>query len=42
MSMAEHGDRPSEEWGDFVAKWTFILTAILAALYVGAAAFMTR
>ena len=34
--MADHGDRPTESWGNDVAKWTFILTVILAALYVGA------
>lgn len=34
--MADHSDRPSENWGHDVAKWTFIFTVILAALYVGA------
>ena len=34
--MAGHEERPSDEWGNEVAKWTFILTVILTALYVGA------
>jgi len=35
--MAEHEDRAADaEWGTTVAKWTLILTVILAALYVGA------
>ena len=35
--MADHGDSASDEnWGASVGKWTFILTVVLAALYVGA------
>jgi len=35
--MAGHDDHASDEnWGNEVAKWAFILTVILAALYVGA------
>lgn len=34
--MADHSDRPSDDWGNVVGKWTFILTVVLAALYVGA------
>jgi ABC-type uncharacterized transport system permease subunit len=33
--MADHGDRPPDDWGDQVAKWTFISTVVLAVLYVG-------
>ena len=32
--MADDRD-PSDDWGNFVAKWTFIWTVILAVLYVG-------
>jgi hypothetical protein len=32
--MADHEERPSDDWGDVVAKWTFISTAVLAVLYV--------
>ena len=31
--MADDGDRPSDDWGDVVARWTFIWTLILAILY---------
>lgn len=35
--MAEHDDHASDpNWGTTVGKWTFVLTVILAALYVGA------
>ena len=34
--MADPSDQPSDDWGDTVAKWTFIFTVILAALYIGA------
>ncbi len=34
--MADHGEQPSPNWGQDVAKWTFILTVVLAVLYVGA------
>ena len=34
--MAGHEERPSDDWANEVAKWTFILAAILTALYVGA------
>lgn len=34
--MAGHSDRPTDDWGMLVGKWTFILTVVLAALYVGA------
>ncbi|MFN8589724.1 MAG: hypothetical protein U0704_18195 [Candidatus Eisenbacteria bacterium] len=40
--MADHSDRPTEDWGNNVAKWTFILTIILAALYVGAVILYVR
>ena len=33
--MADHSDRPDDDWGDVVAKWTFVSTVILAALYAG-------
>ena len=33
--MADLSDRPSDDWGTVVARWTFIGTAILAILYVG-------
>ena len=36
--MADHGsDRPTDDWGDQVAKWTFISSIVLAALYIGSA-----
>ena len=34
--MADHHDRPSENWGPETAKWTFIFTVVLAVLYIGA------
>lgn len=35
--MADSPDHASDaNWGTTVAKWTFVLTVILAALYVGA------
>lgn len=34
--MADESDRTSDSWGHDVAKWTFILTVVLAVLYVGA------
>ena len=35
--MADDSDRSSDEnWGHDVAKWTFLFTIVLAALYVGA------
>jgi hypothetical protein len=34
--MADHSDRPDDDWADGVAKWTFISTVILAVLYCGA------
>ena len=33
--MGEHNDRPDDDWGDVVARWTFICTLVLAVLYVG-------
>jgi hypothetical protein len=33
--MAEEETPPSDDWGTVVAKWTFISTLVLAALYVG-------
>ena len=35
--MADHGDRPSDDWGNLVAKWTFISSVVLAVLYIGSA-----
>ncbi len=32
--MADHGDHPDDDWGNVVAKWTFVSTLVLAALYV--------
>jgi len=32
--MADHDDRPDDDWADVVAKWTFVSTVILAVLYV--------
>lgn len=40
--MADHSDRPSDDWGTVVGKWTFILTVVLAALYVGAVLLYVR
>ena len=40
--MADHSDRPSDDWGEVVVKWTFILTVVLAALYVGAVVLFIR
>jgi hypothetical protein len=41
--MAEHEDRSQDEnWGASVGKWTFILTVVLAALYVGAVVVYVR
>ena len=37
--MADHSDRPSDDWGNVVGKWTFLLTVILAALYAAAVIF---
>ena len=37
-----HDDHPTEEWGILVGKWTFILTIVLAALYVAAVAVYVR
>jgi hypothetical protein len=34
--MAEPHDHPDEDWGLAVGKWTFLLTVVLAALYVAA------
>jgi len=34
--MGDHSDRPDDDWADGVAKWTFISTVVLAALYVAA------
>ena len=33
--MAGNDDKPSDDWGSEVAKWTFITTVVLAILYVG-------
>ena len=37
--MADHDDHSSDDgdWGNQVAKWTFISTVVLAVLYVGSA-----
>lgn len=40
--MADHGDHSDDDWGNVVGKWTFILTVILTALYVGAVLFYVR
>jgi hypothetical protein len=40
--MAEQHDHSDEEWGAVVGKWTFILTVVLAALYVAAVAVYVR
>ena len=34
--MADNSDYPSDDWGDVVAKWTFVFVVVLAALYIGA------
>ena len=34
--MADHSDRPDDDWGEVTARWTFIATVVLALLYVGA------
>jgi len=34
--MADHEDRPRDDWGDSMARRTLIWTAILTALYAGA------
>ena len=33
--MAEHGDRPPDDWAEVVARRAFISSMILAVLYVG-------
>lgn len=33
--MADHSDRPPDDWGDQTAKWTFISSMVLAVLYIG-------
>ena len=40
--MADHSARPSDDWGNTVGKWTFILTVILTVLYVGAVILYVR
>lgn len=40
--MADHSDRPSDDWGNTVGKWTFILTVILTVLYVVAVILYVR
>ena len=40
--MAEEHDHAEGDWGLVVGKWTFILTVILAALYVAAVAIYVR
>jgi hypothetical protein len=37
--MADHDDRPSDDWGDVTAKWTTLATVALAVLYVAAVLF---
>ena len=37
--MADDKDHASDDWGNVVAKWTFILTVILAALYIATVIF---
>lgn len=33
--MGDSSDHTPDDWADQVAKWTFILTVILAVLYIG-------
>jgi hypothetical protein len=33
--MAGTEEKPSDDWGTVVAKWTFICTLVLAVLYAG-------
>jgi len=40
--MAGHEERSDDQWGNEVAKWTFILTLALAVLYVGAVALYVK
>ena len=40
--MAEQHDHADDDWGVAVGKWTFILTVVLAALYVAAVAVYVR
>lgn len=41
--MADHHDREKDaHWGAEVGKWTFILTVVLTALYVGAVVVYVR
>ena len=40
--MAEKHDHADDDWGLAVGKWTFILTVVLAALYVVAVAVYVR
>jgi len=40
--MADQHDHSDEAWGLVVGKWTFILTVVLAALYVAAVAVYVR
>lgn len=37
--MADDKDHANDDWANVVAKWTFWLTVILAALYVAAVVF---
>ena len=37
--MADDDDRRDDEWGNFVARRTFLLTVILGALYAGSVFF---
>ncbi len=41
--MADHGDHEADaHWGATVGKWTFVLTVVLAALYVAAVVVYVR
>jgi hypothetical protein len=40
--MADKHDHADADWGVAVGKWTFILTVVLAALYVAAVAVYVR
>jgi hypothetical protein len=40
--MAQHREADSDDWGNVVARHTFIVTIVLAVLFVGAMIFFTR
>ena len=37
--MADHGERPDDDWANWVAKRTFLATVVLVVLYLGTVLF---